>query len=65
MQRIVLAIILGVNMGLAVSNVQLAFLIQLAVMVLLLIGGFTGKCLSVEILKQFLPSCDADNKEKK
>jgi len=65
MQRIVLAIILGVNMGLAVSNVQLAFLIQLAVIVLLLIGGFTGKCLSVEILKQFLPSCDAVDKEKK
>ncbi|WP_292664552.1 hypothetical protein [Nitratifractor sp.] len=65
MQRIFLAIILGVNMGLAVSQPKIAFLIQLAVIVLLLIGGFTGKCLSIEILKQFIPPCDADGKEPK
>jgi len=65
MQRIFLAIILGVNMGLAVSQPQIAFLVQLAVIVLLLIGGFTGKCLSLEILRQFIPPCDADGKEPK
>ncbi len=59
MQRIFLAIILGMNMGLAVSQPQIAFLVQLAVIVLLLIGGFTGKCIGVEILKQFIPPCDA------
>ena len=65
MQRIVLAIILGMNMGLAVSNVQLAFWVQLAVIILLLMGGFTGKCFSLEILKQFMPSCDTLKKDKK
>ncbi|WP_456430273.1 hypothetical protein [Nitratifractor sp.] len=65
MQRIFLAIILGVNMGLAVSQPKIAFLVQLAVIVLLLIGGFTGKCLSIEILKQFIPPCDAEGKEPK
>ena len=65
MQRIFLAIILGVNMGLAVTQPQIAFLVQLAVIVLLLIGGFTGKCLSLEILRQFIPPCDADGKEPK
>jgi len=64
MQRIFLAIILGVNMGLAVTQPQIAFLIQLAIIILLLIGGFSGKCLSLEILRQFLPSCDATGKEK-
>ncbi|WP_456456672.1 hypothetical protein [Nitratifractor sp.] len=65
MQRIFLAIILGMNMGLAVSQPKIAFLVQLAVIVLLLIGGFTGKCLSIEILKQFIPPCDAEGKEPK
>jgi Na+/phosphate symporter len=65
MQRIFLAIILGINMGLAVTQPQIAFLVQLAVIVLLLVGGFTGKCLSLEILRQFIPPCDADGKEPK
>ena len=65
MQRIFLAIILGMNMGLAVTQPRIAFLVQLAVIVLLLVGGFTGKCLSLEILRQFLPSCDAEKKEQR
>jgi Na+/phosphate symporter len=63
MQRIFLAIILGMNMGLAVTQPQIAFLIQLAVIVLLLVGGFTGKCLSLQILRQVLPPCDAAEKK--
>ena len=63
MQRIFLAIILGMNMGLAVTQPKIAFLVQLGVMILLLIGGFTGKCFSLEILRQFIPPCDADGKE--
>jgi hypothetical protein len=57
-QRIFLAIILGINMGLAVSEPQIAFLTQLSLMIMLLIGGFSGFCLSFEILKQFLPNCN-------
>lgn len=64
MQRIFLAIILGINMGLAATQPQIAFLVQLAVIILLLIGGFTGRCLSLEILQQFLPPCDASGKER-
>ncbi len=58
MQRVFLAIVLGINMGLAVEEPQIAFLIQLAVIILLLIGGFSRFCLSLEILKQFLPDCE-------
>jgi Na+/phosphate symporter len=58
MQRIFLAIILGMNMGLAVSQPKIAFLVQLGVIVLLLIGGFSRWCLSLEILRQFLPPCE-------
>jgi len=65
MQRIFLAIILGMNMGLAVTQPRIAFLIQLALMIMLLIGGFTRFCFSLEILKQFIPSCDEVEKEKK
>ncbi len=64
MQRIVLAIILGINMGLAATNPKIAFLVQLAVIVLLLVGGFTGKCLSLEMLRSFLPPCDASAKDR-
>jgi len=58
MHRIFLAIILGMNMGLAVSQPKIAFLIQLAIIILLLVGGFTRWCVGLEILKQFLPSCE-------
>ena len=64
MQRIILAIILGINMGLAATQPQIAFLVQLAVIVLLLVGGLTGKCLSLEILRQFLPPCGASGKDR-
>ena len=65
MQRIFLAIILGMNMGLAVSQPKIAFLVQLGVIVLLLIGGFSRWCFSLEILRQFLPPCETDRKERK
>ena len=65
LQRIILAIVLGMNMGLAVSSVQIAFLVQLSIIVLLLIGGFSGKCLTLEILKQFLPPCNENNKDRR
>lgn len=64
MQRIVQAIILGLIMGLAGSEMfQIAFLLMLAMMVLLLIGGFTGFCPGLLVLKAILPSCEKDNKE--
>ncbi len=66
MQRIIQAIILGIIMGLAGSGmIQVAFLLMLAMMVLLLIGGFTGFCPGLMILKTILPSCDEVEEEKK
>jgi hypothetical protein len=53
------------NMGLAVEEPKIAFLLQLFVMIALLIGGFTRFCLMREILKQFLPSCEQIEKGKK
>jgi len=59
MQRIIQAIILGLVMGLAGSDmIQIAFLLMFAMMVLLLIGGLTGFCPGLMILKAILPSCD-------
>lgn len=64
MQRIIQAIILGLAMGLAGSEMyQIAFLVIFAMMILLLVAGFTGFCPGLIILKQVLPSCD--NKEEK
>jgi len=54
-----MAIILGLVMGLAGSQMfAAAFLMQLAVMGMLLVRGLTGKCPSLMILQQLLPPCD-------
>ena len=59
MQRIIQAIILGLIMGLAGSDmIQIAFLLMFAMMILLLIGGLTGFCPGLMMLKAILPSCD-------
>jgi len=68
MQRIIQAIILGIVMGLAASGMsgeagmlQLAFLLQFGMMVMLLIAGFTGWCPGLITLKKVFPSCDETN----
>jgi len=59
MQRVIQAIILGLVMGLAGSDmIQIAFLLMFAMMVLLLIGGLTGFCPGLMILRAVLPSCE-------
>ena len=59
MWMIWVAIILGLVMGLAGSQMFVAaFLVQLAVMVILLMRGFTGFCPSLTLLKQILPPCE-------
>ncbi len=61
MQRMIIAIVLGLVMGTAGSGmIQIAFLLQFTVMVMLLIGATTGFCPSLMILKQVLPSCDKE-----
>ena len=62
MQRIVQAIILGLILGLWGSGmIQIAFLLVLAMIILLLVGGFTGFCPGLMILKAILPPCNENN----
>lgn len=65
MQRIIQAIILGLIMGLAGSDmIQIAFLLMLVMMVMLLIAGLTGFCPGLLMLKAILPQCDENKIEK-
>ena len=70
MQRIVQAIILGVTMGLAAAGMggntlllQLAFLVQFSMMLMLFIAGVTGFCPGLMILKKIFPSCDTSERK--
>ncbi len=67
MQRIVQAIILGLIMGLAGSQMfAAAFIITFLMMIMLFIAGLTGFCPGLMILKKIFPSCYEckDNKGK-
>jgi len=56
------AIILGLIMGLAGSQMfAAAFLAQLAVIIVLLVRGFTGFCPSLILMKHILPPCSEGN----
>ncbi len=65
MQRILQAIVLGFILGFWGSGmIQIAFLLVLAMIILLLIGGFTGFCPLLIVLKEILPSCHKNKEEK-
>jgi len=64
-QRLIQASILGIVMGLAASGMsgeagmlQLAFILQLGMMIMLVIAGLTGWCPGIIILKKIFPSCE-------
>jgi hypothetical protein len=60
-QRLIQASILGFVLGLAGSGmIQIAFLIQLAMMIMLVIAGLTGFCPGLIILKKIFPSCKCE-----
>ena len=68
-QRLIQAIILGFVMGLAAMGMsgekgmlQLAFLVQLSMMIMLIIAGVTGWCPGLMILKKIFPSCGEKDK---
>jgi|GEM_PF-587352 len=72
LQRLLQAIILGVTMGIAASGIsgeagmlQLAFLIQFTMMVMLLIAGVTGFCPGLIVLKKIFPSCEENQTNQK
>jgi len=64
-QRLIQASILGMVMGFAASGMsgeagmlQVAFLLQFGMMVMLAIAGFTGWCPGLIVLKKIFPSCE-------
>jgi len=64
MQRIVQAILLGVILGLAGSKMfAMAFVITVAMMIMLFIAGVTGFCPGLMVLKNIFPPCKCENKK--
>jgi hypothetical protein len=64
LQKILLALTLGIAMMLAASgSIKAAFLLQLGIMVILILSGLTGFCYITKILSTAFPSCN--NEEKK
>ena len=60
-QRIIQAIILGLILGLAGAQMfKVAFLVMLAMMISLLVAGFTGFCPGLIILKKIFPPCKCE-----
>ena len=61
-QRLIQASILGIVMGLAGSGMYAAaFILQFGLMIMLVIAGLTGWCLSLIIVKKIFPSCEEMN----
>ena len=63
--QLIQAIVLGMVMGMAAMGfagermmLQLAFLVQLGMMVMLLFAAFTGVCPGLSILKKIFPPCE-------
>jgi hypothetical protein len=64
LQKILLALTLGIAMMLAASgSIKAAFLLQLGIMVILILSGLTGFCYITKMLSTAFPSCN--NEEKK
>jgi hypothetical protein len=61
MQRIVQAFILGLILGLAGSKMfAAAFIVTVAMMIMLFVGGLTGFCPGLLILKKVFPPCESE-----
>ncbi|HHO42021.1 MAG TPA: DUF2892 domain-containing protein [Epsilonproteobacteria bacterium] len=58
-QRLMMAIMLGIIMGLAASGMTtLAFILQLFMIIMLIVWATTNFCPSTAMLKKILPPCD-------
>jgi len=61
LQKILLAMALGIAMMLAASgSIKSAFLLQLFIMIILIVSGLTGFCYITKVLHTAFPSCDKD-----
>ena len=62
-QKILLALALGIVMMLTASgSVKAAFLLQFAIMVILIANAFTGFCSLTKVLNSAFPMCDEETK---
>lgn len=58
-QRLMMAIMLGLIMGLAASGmIVVAFVLQFFMMVMLIVWAVTDFCPSTAVLKKILPPCN-------
>ena len=57
MRSIILAIIIGFALGFLATNVKIAFIIYLILIIALLLDGFIGFCPLRMLLKTLLPEC--------
>ncbi len=63
LQKILLALTLGIAMMLAASgSIKAAFLLQLGIMVILILSGLTGFCYITKVLRTAFPSCNEEKK---
>jgi uncharacterized membrane protein YgaE (UPF0421/DUF939 family) len=59
MRSIIIAIILGISLGLiGKDTIQYMFIIQLIILITLLVDGFTGFCPLRIALRKILPKCE-------
>ncbi len=63
LQKILLALTLGIAMMLAASgSIKAAFLLQLGIMIILILSGLTGFCYITKVLHTAFPSCNEEKK---
>ncbi len=63
LQKILLAMILGIVMMLAASgSIKTAFLLQVGVIIILISSGLTGFCYITKVLSSAFPRCSEDKK---
>ena len=59
MRSIIIAIVLGLSLGLLGSeNIKYMFIMQLVIIIALLVDGFSGFCPLRAMLRAILPKCE-------
>lgn len=63
LQKILLALALGIAMMLAASgSLKAAFILQVGIIIILIASGLTGFCYITNVLRTAFPSCDEEKK---
>ena len=58
LRSLIIAIAIGLSMGLVATSMQYAFIALLLVIIALLVDGFTGFCPIRAVLKNVVPPCE-------